>query len=393
MAPKAESVKVSLQKASTVTSATPEFQQCISTLLTGLFCKMRSVRLTSDSNFSSEFSHVSVSAGITSLDLDYIVPASQVRDLVQKHSSTLKVLRIKTLLPAAACALLVDDNGQAVVYDRLEVLQFAQHRIYGVPRLPSHIEQLSVPFPNLKSLIVERAYLFSTDILFRGNLANLKRLHLHIDGNFIEGRLFPPDSPALVRDLSLEISPLAYPLSGEFVSAATQMALDIVFASRNNLQSLSLPSEFSKPMVVGILAGGNPVFTGLNALNISQVALEVSDIIALLTKLDRLQHLSCMVGIADSGGCSESALEQITDYYSNTLYPLNQTLSSWKIQSSNHLIDDIVSLSLLLALACPRLTSIYYMAQPMCHFDSLVRERLVNKPFNRYSERLSQLIQ
>ncbi|KAJ1724915.1 hypothetical protein LPJ53_000839 [Coemansia erecta] len=392
-APNAESVKVSLQKATNVTSATPEFQQCVSTLLTGLFYEMRSVRLTSDSNFSSEFSQVSVSPGITSLDLDYIVPASQLRDLVQKHSSTLRVLRIKTLLPAAASALFVDDNGQAVVYSCLEQLQFAQHRIYGIPRLPSHIEQLSVPFPNLKSLIVERAYLFSTDILFRGNLANLQRLHLHIDGNFIENRLFPLDGPAQVRDLCLEISPLAYPLSDEFVSAATQVALGIVSASRSSLRSLSLPSEFSKPMVVEILARGNPMFTSLNVLNINHVALEVSDIIALLTKLGRLQHLSCMVSIPDSGGCSESALEQITDYYSNTLYPLNQTLSSWKIQSSNRHVEDVVSLSLLLALACPRLTSIHYLAQPRCHFDSLVRERLGNKPFSRYSNRLCQLIQ
>ncbi|KAJ1851218.1 hypothetical protein LPJ73_003109 [Coemansia sp. RSA 2703] len=354
---------------------------------------MRSVKLTSDSNFSSEFSQFNVSPGITSLELDYIVPVSQVRNLVQKHSSTLKVLRIKTLLPAAACALFVDDNGQPVVYKCLQKLQFSQHRIYGIPRLPSHIEQLSVPFPNLKSLIVERAYLFSTDLLFRGNLAKMQRLHLNIDTNFIENRLFSLDSLTQVRDLSLEINPLAYPLSDEFISVATQAALAIVSASRNSLRSLSLPSEFSKPMLFQILAGENTDFTSLNVLNINKVALDVSDIISLLTKLDRLQHLSCMVSIPDSGGCSESALEQITDYYSNTLYPLSQTLSSWKIQSSNHLLNDIVSISLLLALACPRLTSIYYLDQPRCHFDSLVRERIVNKPFNRYSNRLCRLVQ
>ncbi|KAJ2373657.1 hypothetical protein GGI05_007430, partial [Coemansia sp. RSA 2603] len=236
MAPRAESVKVSVQKASTVASTTPEFHQCTNTLLSSLFYEMRSVKLTSDSNFSSEFSQFNVSPGITSLELDYIVPVSQVRNLVQKHSSTLKVLRIKTLLPAAACALFVDDNGQPVVYKCLQKLQFSQHRIYGIPRLPSHIEQLSVPFPNLKSLIVERAYLFSTDLLFRGNLAKMQRLHLNIDTNFIENRLFSLDSLTQVRDLSLEINPLAYPLSDEFISVATQAALAIVSASRNSLR-------------------------------------------------------------------------------------------------------------------------------------------------------------
>ncbi|KAJ2237947.1 hypothetical protein H4R99_000667 [Coemansia sp. RSA 1722] len=403
--PAASALSASVSKECSASYGTWSVETSIGALLSELAANISVVRIDYDSSLQFVGPAMAFTKGLTHLSMTFPVSAELLSQIVQRNAETLQHLHIQNLHPELARALVSDSCGQPLVYPNLEHLRFSQHAIFGSVALPEAVSSCGAPFPRLESLVVENSYMFTNDLVFRAAYGHLRRLCLPLTPRVIkivsQSPGFRSKAKTEIRHLLLETSIFNHDLAADYTVQATRLALDIISASSSTIQTLYLLNDFDKHMVMQAIRSEKTMtatagFHSLTKLCCRSLALDLADVTSMLLNTPRLRNLECSLAADSLDPHNAESIERMVTYYSSPeeVFPLNKWFSSWHVVGcGNAKMANIACAALLVALSCPRLSTVTHSPLFKQEFNDQMRELLQeNGLFGRYKHQLWHLV-
>ncbi|KAJ2706684.1 hypothetical protein FB645_001434 [Coemansia sp. IMI 203386] len=408
--PAASALSVSVSKECNKSYGIWSVESSIGTLLSELAANISVLRIDYDSSLQFVGPAMTFTKGLTHLSMTFPVSAELLSQIVQRNAETLQHLHIQNLHPELAHALVSDSCGQPLVYPSLEHLRFSQHAIFGSVALPEAVSSCGAPFPRLESLVVENSYMFTNDLIFRATYGHLRRLCLPLTPRVIkivsQSPGFRSKAKTEIRHLMLDTSIFNHDLAADYTVQATRLALDIISASSSTIQTLYLLNDFDKHMVMHAIRSEKMIattttttttgFPNLTKLCCRSLALDLADVTSMLLNIPRLRNLQCSLAADSLDPHNAESIERMVTYYSSPeeMFPLNKWFSSWHVVGrGNAKMANIACAALLVALSCPRLSTVMHSPLFKQEFHDQMRELLQeNSLFGGYKHRLWHLV-
>ncbi|KAJ2097337.1 hypothetical protein GGI16_004587 [Coemansia sp. S142-1] len=320
---------------------------------------------------------------VSSLTMRFTDTLDMHTSLVHKCANTLVSLNA---VISNAKTLFYDANENIVVYPQLEVLSlaattgaFTSDRV-SVPNV--------LPLPSLKSLYVGIPYLYTDDVLFRGNSASLKGLVINIDQNTVNvlnrNQVFRNN----YKNLKVIIEK-TYP--DEDLTLISDADMNKFFSSLvGTARTLKLASEVSFNYLIAAAPPNG--FEYLQALCITKDNMALFDVLRLLKALPSLIKIAC--GFDSLGSELENiAANDLPNYITSTYCNTGKNLQIISNQGIGGLVRPVVTeYVILLALVCPKLRRVDLTPDGISDFQGKVAKALQSIPYSKYTSELDRLL-
>ncbi|KAJ2460747.1 hypothetical protein GGF42_000650 [Coemansia sp. RSA 2424] len=321
---------------------------------------------------------------LTSLALFCINSYDEHIALVRKCASTLRNLDV-TLYDAKD--LLHDANDNYIIYLEL------QHLVLTLSAGDGPINRVKtpgiIPFPRLKSLILDLPYMYGDDVLFRGNSATLEHLKIGVDIDTVailnKYRVFENKHKVLRK----------VDISEDFINAGlsrvSKADLDIFL---RNIMSAAQTVISNTARITSCLATAiqpNQDFKHIQLLDPQYSTLSLGQMLHLLRALPALTKFKS--GINELGSeLARISSDELPDYIKSTYENSGGKLHVWHMTYFNTArLYEAAEFVMLLALACPKLCRVMTMKGVVAQFNAKIVEALNGGPYSKYASQLNRL--
>ncbi|KAJ2029684.1 hypothetical protein IWW57_001557 [Coemansia sp. S610] len=330
----------------------------------------------------------SVSVSITKIDHVWTHDNQATLAFIHRLASTLQTIEITYKTVSRSERLFLDANDQLVVYPSLQSLVFSSWEQGKITYRP--VVEHVVPFPKLRKLRINMEYPFGDDLLFRGNSETLELLHIELDIQTIvmmkKYSIFAGNKFKRLHNISAECKthriggdPFASFVFTNFVagmsSANQALSLDDGSAMKYSVSNLTMCSDLA----------------GIMSLNLKNANLTFSQVIVLLHKMKLLTELKCEF----AGLGSEYENVPPADRPKRASASCANGGKHFKHMTLLGYLEDmrnVAECAILLALACPKLSSFYMQESLKLEFNNEITIALQSEPYSQCANSAQHLL-
>ncbi|KAJ2557853.1 hypothetical protein EV175_001097 [Coemansia sp. RSA 1933] len=211
--------------------------------------------------------------------------------LMHMNANTLQKLIVGGAKDNDFSQLLIDSNGQNVVYPKLLILRmYLKNVVYVALENRPTFESTMVPFPRLERLTIEMVYPFGDDVVFRGNTETLKSIAIRTDEDALE-MLINLKTLAQGRFLALRTFKLM-----SYIDALGSMRdlakenITLIEGVNRQVENLQLVFSEAGRRLIGRINNGL-AFDRLRQLDVCETYMSIRDVLRMLKMLPHLQRL------------------------------------------------------------------------------------------------------
>ncbi|KAI8318783.1 hypothetical protein GQ54DRAFT_299876 [Martensiomyces pterosporus] len=268
--------------------------------------------------------------GLTSIRLLEDIASHEFMELVRRNTPTLVDLYISSMFRNVYKHVVLDLEGAAVVYPKLERFETSAALCFETTESVSLSSPEGVPFPVLKYLSVMDGYSFSNDVFFRGNSATLEYLALGLTPSLLEvietHHLFRPNSYPQLQYLNFASGFLRRPATEQ----EEQTLLRIPFNLGPNLQVAKIGIPIHRFGSATLDCVRQSVFrSGIQHLDIGSTSLSLIDTIGLVKLLPSLTMLWCGLKAETEGQAKYLRAKDVKQLYADH-FPVRSRLQHFK---------------------------------------------------------------
>ncbi|KAJ2491317.1 hypothetical protein IWW37_002399 [Coemansia sp. RSA 2050] len=329
-----------------------------------------------------------ISVSITKIDHIWTNDSGATLAFIHRLAPTLQTIEITYKTMSRTERLFLDSNDKLVMYPSLQSLvlsSWVQEKITYRP-----VFEHLVPFPKLKKLRINMEYPFGDDLLFRGNSETLELLHIELDIQTIvmmkKYSIFTGNKFKRLHNISAECN--THRIGGDpFVSF---VFTNFVAGMSSANQALSLDDGSAMKYSVSNLTMCSDL-AGIMSLNLKNANLTFSQIIILLHKMKLLTGLKCeFAGLgseyenippADRPKRARASCANSGKHFKH------MTLLGYLVDMCN-----VAECAILLALACPKLSSFYMQESLKQEFNNKITIALQSEPYSQYADSAQHLL-
>ncbi|KAJ2756771.1 hypothetical protein GGI19_000575 [Coemansia pectinata] len=314
-------------------------------------------------------------------------------EIIRLNAATLKTLEIACAQSTKLIKLLESSSGSSgsdyLTYPNMRILHLSSGNITQYKCKPFKREY--IPFPRLEQLSLDLVYPFSDDVLFRGNTATLKYLHMAANPGTIHllnsYNTFDKEKLKSLRHVKVDVSYV----NGISDVTTAEVVVNFVMELAHKAQSLEIEGQIPKDALLSAISLPEHC-TDLQILVVNDLRLSLSEILAVAEATPALSDLHCQsLGIGDD--LKHLAMEHLVDHLGLKYRHVGKNFKCWKLwHNRNTTIESAATCAMLLASICPKFTYNVVTSSVRAEYDSSIRKALATLPFSKHKVALERLL-
>ncbi|KAI8322408.1 hypothetical protein GQ54DRAFT_310995 [Martensiomyces pterosporus] len=330
--------------------------------------------------------------GLTRIHLvDRFAPV-EFLEIVRRNAPTLVDLCISSMYRNIYKDVVLDSEGAVVVYPNLKRFEASVTVYFGPTELASQPSPEGVLFPVLQHLSVLGSYLFSNDLLFRGNNTTLEYLTLGIDTNILETiethHLFKPNSYPQLHYLDF----LSRNIEHSATEQDAQALLRTPFNLGPNLQVVKIGTSVYQlgPTILNCVQQ-SMLSSEIQHLDIGGILLSLNDAVSLVKVLPNLTMLGCGLHIEIEGQTKYLRAKDVKQLYTD-YFPVRSRLWYLKAEGNTRRPLRVMGeLACVFAILVPSIYRIGFQNYAGENRSYICKQAYKRPAFKRYADRFDAL--
>ncbi|KAJ2259009.1 hypothetical protein GGI13_000249 [Coemansia sp. RSA 455] len=314
-------------------------------------------------------------------------------ELIRLNAATLKTLEIACAQPTKLVKLLESRSGSNgsdyLTYPNMLTLHLSSGNITRYKCKPFNREY--IPFPRLEQLSLDLVYPFSDDVLFRGNTATLKYLHMAADPTTIHllssYNTFEREKLKSLRHVKVDVSYV----NGISDVTTAELVVGFVMKLAHKAQTLEIEGQIPKDALLSAISLPDHC-KYLQLLVVNDLCLSLSEILTVVEAAPALSDLYCRsLGIGDD--LKHLSMDQLVDHLELKYKHVGKNFKCWKLwHNQNTIVESAATCAMLLACICPKFTYNVVTSSVRAEYNNTIRKMLDTLPFSKHKVALERLL-